>query len=203
VSAGYKPTWLRLSEARACLMSSLSISEGEAEAWILRAIQDQLRVDAERYNAQKMFQVQGFPTQWKRRRFPRDWPARLTPDRIDWVASTILGLDPERLIDNNLFIEIRASVLPNAPADTPSGLPTETPAPWKSPTPEMIRAKIREAYSEEKTAGRRAPNINDIPKLVRPKLNADGYDAAYNRIKTIADEPPFKALREPTGVRAT
>jgi hypothetical protein len=118
VSPDYQPTWLRLSEAKARLMSLLSLAESEAEAWILRAIQDQLRLDPERYNAQAMFQVQGFPTQWKRRRIPLDWPARLTPDRIDWEASTIYGPDPFRLIDNNLFIEIKSSALPAAP--TPS-----------------------------------------------------------------------------------
>jgi hypothetical protein len=122
VSADYQPAWLRLSEARASLMSSLSLSESEAEAWILRAIQDQLRVDPERYNAQTTFQVQGFPTQWKRRRIPLDWPARLTPDRIDWEASTIYGPDPFRLIDNNLFIEIKTSAL--APAAPPSSAST-------------------------------------------------------------------------------
>jgi hypothetical protein len=84
------------------------------------------------------------------------------------------------------------------------GVPsTVSPPPWKNPTDEMVRVKLRDAYSEEKAAGRRAPNINKISKFVRPKLQADGYDAADNRIKTIADEPDFKALREPTGVRAT
>jgi hypothetical protein len=75
--------------------------------------------------------------------------------------------------------------------------------PSKNPTEEMIRTKIRETYSEEKAAGRRAPNINDIPKIVRPKLNADDYDTSGNHIKKIAEEAEFKALREPTGVRAT
>jgi hypothetical protein len=75
--------------------------------------------------------------------------------------------------------------------------------PWKSHTEEMIRAKIREVYSEEKDAGRRVPNINQTPKLVKEKLNADGYDASGNRIKKIAEEAEFKALRERTGVRAT
>ena len=77
------------------------------------------------------------------------------------------------------------------------------PKPLKIPTPEMIRKKIRQVYSEEKAAGRCVPNINQTPKFVRPKLNADGYDAADNRIKNIAEEPAFKALRERTGVRAT
>jgi hypothetical protein len=102
------------------------------------------------------------------------------------------------------WIYVARQDLPAAPADTPSGLSlAETPAQWKNPTPEMIRAKILEVYSEEKAAGRRVPNINQTPKFVRKKLNADGYDAADNRIKTIADEPKFKALRERTGVRAT
>jgi len=84
------------------------------------------------------------------------------------------------------------------------GVPSAvSPKPWKNPTDEMVRVKLRDAYSEKKVAGERAPHINDIPKFVRPKLNADGYDASGNRIKKIADEPEFKDLREPTGVRAT
>jgi hypothetical protein len=84
------------------------------------------------------------------------------------------------------------------------GMPSMvSPKRWKNPTDEMVRVKLRDAYSEKKAAGERAPHINDIPKFVRPKLNADGYDTSGNRIKKIADEPEFKALREPTGVRAT
>jgi hypothetical protein len=84
------------------------------------------------------------------------------------------------------------------------GVPsTVSPKPWKNPTDEMIRAKIREVYSEEKAAGRRVPNINQTPKFVTEKLNAVGYDASGNCIKKIAEEAEFKALRERTGVRAT
>jgi hypothetical protein len=73
----------------------------------------------------------------------------------------------------------------------------------KNPGDEMVRVKLRDVYSEEKAAGRRAPNIIKIPKFVRPKLNADGYDTSDKHIKDIADEREFKDLREPTGVRAT
>jgi hypothetical protein len=84
------------------------------------------------------------------------------------------------------------------------GVPsTVLPKPLKISTDEMIRVKLRDAYSEKKAAGDRAPNLNKIPKFVRPKLNADGYDASDSRIKKIAEEPEFEALREPTGVRAT
>lgn len=84
------------------------------------------------------------------------------------------------------------------------GIPTsEPPKHWKNPTDEMVRIKLRDVYSEEKDAGRRAPNINKIPGFVRPKLNADGYDTSGSHIKNIADEDEFKALREPTGVRAS
>jgi hypothetical protein len=83
---------------------------------------------------------------------------------------------------------------------TPSPAPRE---PWKNPTDEMVRVKLRDAYSEAKAAGERAPNINEIPKFTRPKLNADGYDTSDKNIKKIADEAEFKDLREPTGVRAT
>jgi hypothetical protein len=73
----------------------------------------------------------------------------------------------------------------------------------RNPGDEMVRVKLRDVYSEEKAAGRRAPNIIKIPKFVRPKLNADGYDTSDKHIKDIADEREFKDLREPTGVRAT
>lgn len=107
----YQPNWLRLSEARARIVSVLSLEEAGAEAWLIRAIQDQLRADPEGYAAQTMFRVQGFPTQWRRRRFPRDWPARLTADRVDWQASTIRGLHPVTLMEADLFIEVSAAAL--------------------------------------------------------------------------------------------
>jgi hypothetical protein len=74
---------------------------------------------------------------------------------------------------------------------------------WKKPTDGMVRAKIKDAYSEDKTADGRAPNINEIPEFVRPRLNADGYDTSDAHIKAIAGEPEFRALRGRTGVRAT
>jgi hypothetical protein len=107
----YQPKWLRLDEARGRLVLSASMDELGAEAWLIRAIQDQLRADPEGYAAQTMFRVQGFPTQWTRRRFPRDWPARLTPDRVDWQASTIRGLHPVTLMETDLFIEVSAATL--------------------------------------------------------------------------------------------
>ncbi|MET4242723.1 hypothetical protein [Bradyrhizobium sp. RT10b] len=107
----YQPTWLRLIEAKARIVSAHSMDELGAEAWLIRAIQDQLRADPEGYAAQTMFRVQGFPTQWRRRRFPRDWPARLTPDRVDWQASTIHGLHPVTLMETDLFIEVSAAAL--------------------------------------------------------------------------------------------
>ena len=126
-------------------MSSLSFTESDAEAWLLRAIQDQLRVDAECYGAQNMFRVQGFPTPWRRRRFPRDWPARLTSERIDWEASTINGPDPFRLINNDLFIEVSAAaLLPDqekaCEAATPSGILTNRQAALKAQCIDWIRA---------------------------------------------------------------
>jgi hypothetical protein len=110
VNVSYHPQWMRLGEAVGYLERSCSMSPQAAKDWLLRAIQDLLRADAERYKAQTMFRVAGFPTQWKHRGKP-DWPARLTHDRIDWDASTINGQDPVRIIDNDLLMEVSAAAL--------------------------------------------------------------------------------------------
>lgn len=138
----YQPQWLRLAEAKSALMTTLSLSERESEAWLLRAIQDQLRADAEGYAAQTMFRAQGFPTRWERRRFPRDWPARLTPDRIDWEASTINGPHPERLIQADIFIEVRSEALsPDAKnhVEKPRGFHTNREAALKATCIDWLR----------------------------------------------------------------
>jgi hypothetical protein len=119
----YDPKWLRLHEARERIASSLSTDEPNAEAWLVRAIQDQLRMDPEGYAAQTMFRVQGYPTTWQYRKFPRDWPARLTPDRVDWEASTINGLDPVRLVDTDLLIEVSSEALDFNRHHTPKSAP--------------------------------------------------------------------------------
>jgi hypothetical protein len=107
----------------------------------------------------------------------------------------------EFLMEGRLYRRVFLSM---ADINRELGMPSTVSAPpWKKPTDEMVRVKLREAYSEKKAAGERAPNINKIPKFVRPKLNADGYDAADDHIKRIAEEDEFKALREKTGVRAT
>ena len=123
-------------------------------------------------------------------------PAEITiPGRIDVFGNTLHVRQGRTYHDVSCAADDIAALI-GAPA-TPA---TKS---WKTPSPDMIRAKIREVYSEAKAAGERVPNINQTPKFVRPKLNADGYDAAYNHIKKIAEEPIFKGLRQPTGVRAT
>jgi hypothetical protein len=143
VDASYQPKWLRLLEAVACLERTLSLSERAAKDWLLRAMQDQLRADRERYEAQTMFRVAGFPTQWKHRGKP-DWPARLTLDRIDWDASTIYGQDPVRIIGNDLLTEVSAAALSLDQGETefatPSGIQTNKQAALKTACRVWIKA---------------------------------------------------------------
>jgi hypothetical protein len=131
-----------------------------------------------------------------------DPPCPLIP-KMDWIGADI-DLNNDRVIKANgecmayvgfsrddLEGWLASSDLPGIPLGSP---PTESPQ-RKNPTDGMIRAKIREVYSEEKAAGRRVPNINQTPKLVRKKLNADGYVTSDKNIKKIADE----ADRRPAG----
>jgi hypothetical protein len=173
VNSSYHPKWLRLDEAAAQLERSLSVSEQAAKDWLLRAIQDQLRADAKRYKAQTMFRVAGFPTQWKHRGKP-DWPARLTPDRIDWDRSTIHGQDPVRIIDNDLLIEVSAAALSAGAA--PSAAQHRN---RNSPKRAAAEAAVKACYPE------RVPSQPDLPngqlcaelsawlKIHRPKITMD------------------------------
>lgn len=142
----YQPQWMRLGEAAAYLEHSRSMNPQAAKDWLLRAIQDQLRADAERYQAQTMFRVAGFPTQWKNRGKP-DWPARLTHDRIDWDASTINGQDPVRIIDNDLLIEVSAAAL------RPDTGATRTPSPSGVQTNKQAALKGQMQCMDQSAAG--------------------------------------------------
>ncbi|MGC2082726.1 MAG: hypothetical protein WA702_05115 [Bradyrhizobium sp.] len=185
----YQPGWLRLAEARKHVASALAIQETDAEAWLLRAIQDKLRADPEGYAAQSMFRVESFPTTWKTRGLKVDWPARITADRLSWENSTVNGPDSYRLIDKDLFLEVRAASLPSI-----GGVENDE-AILKPASTAQIRAIIREVYS----APGKPPNINELPKKVRPRLQKLGLDASGNRISEIGNEPEFQKLRRPRG----
>jgi hypothetical protein len=175
VSGSYQPQWMRLGEAAAYLERSRSMSPQAAKDWLLRAIQDQLRADAERYQSQTMFRVAGFPTQWKYRGKP-DWPARLTHDRIDWDASTINGQDPVRIISNDLVIEVSAAALVPGGithAATPSGMQTNRRAELKAKCVAWIR-------SLPDRPPRRKDDVKADATAAIPGLSGRQFNAAWD-----------------------
>jgi hypothetical protein len=60
----------------------------------------------------------------------------------------------------------------------------------------VIRNEVRVIYVDPR--GER-PNVNEIAKIVRPRLNAQGCDASDRQIRKIAEEPEFSRYRRPPG----
>jgi hypothetical protein len=187
MDASYQPRWLRLVEAIARLEQTRSLSAQAAKDWLLRAIQDQLRADSERYEAQTMFRVAGFPTQWKNRGKP-DWPARLTLDRIDWDGSTIRGQDPVRIIENDLLIEVSSTALAvdqEEPREVakPAGIQTNKQAALKTKCVGFIAALPEQPP-------RRKPDVKaDAMKAIQG-LSGRQFDAAWDEAAPAAWKLP-------------
>jgi hypothetical protein len=197
LSESYIPQWLYVREFMDALGSA---DEYERRDAVVLLIRDRLVFDGKIDEKHFRF-LAGKPSI-----VDASWLANLSESEINWEDSTIRApREPDGFSMPDWFlIEIATSALSLFRSRTLESAPQARRTPqWKTPAPGMIRAKIHEVYSEEKAAGRRVPNINQTPKIVRKKLNADGYDASDLRIKEIADEPEFKALREPVGVRAT
>ncbi|HEY5127434.1 MAG TPA: hypothetical protein VIJ35_09080 [Bradyrhizobium sp.] len=67
----------------------------------------------------------------------------------------------------------------------------------------LIHDEIKGAYDRAELAGEPAPNIKQLPKQVRPRLNKNGYDAADNQIMNLGGEPQHKGRRRRQGHRLT
>jgi hypothetical protein len=187
MNATYQPRWLRLLEAVACLERTRSLNAQAAKDWLLRAIQDQLRADRVRYEAQTMFRVAGFPTQWRHRGKP-DWPARLTLDRVDWDGSTIRGQDPVRIIDNDLLIEVSAAALSMDQGEVheaakPAGFRTNKQAALKAKCAVWIKAL------PEQPPRRRSDVKTDAIKAIEG-LSGRQFDAAWDEAAPAAWKIP-------------
>jgi hypothetical protein len=61
---------------------------------------------------------------------------------------------------------------------------------------EEIRVEIRAVNND---AGKFGPNVRELAKEVKPRLNQRGLDASENSIIEIASDPEFKARRRPLG----
>jgi hypothetical protein len=67
----------------------------------------------------------------------------------------------------------------------------------------MIRKTIRSVYDIALAACAKRPNIAELPKVVQPILEADGYGASQRRIQVIGSESEFVKLRGQSGKRLT
>jgi hypothetical protein len=72
----------------------------------------------------------------------------------------------------------------------------ENDKPLRSASEKEIRREVHAVYAE---AGERPPNIKQLPKHVRPRLNRRGLDASENRIAEIGGSQEFEGLRRPPG----
>jgi hypothetical protein len=66
---------------------------------------------------------------------------------------------------------------------------------------EVIREKIKRVYDEAEQSGQPPPNIKQLSRIVRPLLQAAGFDASFQLIENIGSEPEFKSRRRPQGKR--
>jgi hypothetical protein len=189
----YEPRWLRLAEAveHLCLGG---LSSEAAQRWLIRAIQDQLRGDKARYLAQKLFRIPGYPMRPSAialRSGYYDWPSKIAAAHIDWDKSTVIGCHHTRIIEVDLLLEVAATQLP------PNiEVPTQKP---KSASKPFIRSVIAAVHKEAKDAGEDPPNIKELPKLVRPRLQQQGRDAAFQQIAKVGEEEPFASQRRRPG----
>ena len=72
------------------------------------------------------------------------------------------------------------------------------PALKKAPT-SAIHEAIRQAYSDAEIAGRKPPNIKELPDAVLPLLRAKGYRASGKRIMKLGRDPEHSRRRRPPG----
>src|SRR5262249_40030943 len=73
----------------------------------------------------------------------------------------------------------------------------------KSADDSVIHQEITAVYDEADKNGVWAPNINELPKQVMPRLVARGYNTSERRIKEIGEAPEFKTRRRKIGMRRT
>jgi hypothetical protein len=68
------------------------------------------------------------------------------------------------------------------------------------PAPDRIVIEaIRRAYDNAEDAGRKPPNIRELPAAVQPFLQRKGFSASGRRIQQLGDDGEFKRRRRPPG----
>jgi hypothetical protein len=79
--------------------------------------------------------------------------------------------------------------------------PAQPPVEFKTASDSMVRTEIKIVYDQARADGTKPPNINELARIVQPRLKAKGYDTSVERIRKTGDEPEFKKLRGKPGVR--
>jgi hypothetical protein len=68
------------------------------------------------------------------------------------------------------------------------------------PAPDrIVIEEIRRAYDAAEDAGRKPPNIRELPATVQPFLQQKGFSASGRRIQQLGDDEEFKRRRRPPG----
>jgi hypothetical protein len=104
-----------------------------------------------------------------------------------WLAKHELSACPQRFEPK---VETPSEPVSSWQADSP-GL---KPAPHKE-----IRAAIKAAYDAADAAGRKPPNIKELPAAVLPRLVEKGYHASGRLIQQVGDAQEFRLRRRRPG----
>jgi hypothetical protein len=68
------------------------------------------------------------------------------------------------------------------------------------PAPDaIINQEIRFVYTDAGAAGRKQPNIKELPAAVHPLLEQKGFRTSGRRIQQLGEAPEFKRCRRPLG----
>jgi len=128
---------------------------------------------------------------------------------VEEVAPLLAGRNPLDLQDDRWELVIhekfwrerlgKAADAPPIVTDTTINLvELSAPSVQLRPAPESeIRNAVQAEYDEAAEAGRKAPNIKEVPPLVQVRLEARGFDASQREIARVADG--YKDRRRPSG----
>lgn len=192
------------------ICKSLGIEvEGATLEKLKRILQRALRFDYKRPDHEKSDRERS--EEVRLRRMYGDWYDQ--PDPI--VKYPVVGSDEQfnrlvrngRLTPNLNGLYQAEKVMELLPAASPQVHPK---AKLKPASESKIRAAITNVYAakdkwpiKKRTGKPKPPNVKEIGELVQAQLRSAGFQATQSQIQNIANEEPFKSMREKTGREAT
>jgi hypothetical protein len=82
----------------------------------------------------------------------------------------------------------------------PVGQPSRSPVKSLKQAPRAIVVEaIKSAYDAADAAGRKPPNIKELPAAVRPLLEKKGFETSGRNIQQLGEAEEFKCRRRPPG----